>query len=620
MAEIAAQNDTTDPFSLDSKCQRKTAFRRTIDYNASAITYLKDRVRIFKRSDVRSIQADDLYNFKLSVPNVETEPAAACITSKLIRTATNKNRCPIYCVSWTPEGRRLITGACSGEFTLWNGLTFNFETILQAHDSQIRCMKWSHNGEWLLTADHSGYIKYWQAFMNNVQVYQAHKEPIRGVSFCPLDAKFVSCSDDSTVRIWDFNRCTEERVLRGHGADVRCVAWHPQLSLIISGSKDAQQPIKLWEPKTGESLATLYVHKSTCTDVTWNKNGNWFLTASRDHSIKLFDIRSLKKELQTFKGHKRDVMRVVWHPVHEELFASGGGDGAVRFWNVGTDQELAAIEDAHEAMIWSLAWHPLGHILVSGGNDFSTKFWSRDRPKEVAKDAAVPAQAAGLATLLNDPINLPTSNKTQPQQLENGDSELPKATAKASHYESIEQDFAEEAFVVDRLDFSQMSIPGLNEGVVKNQNVRAIDLAAEHARQRLAKSIPRDFAHNWAINNSNSLSKSMPVAQDHRDMYAVAVGVAAASVTHPGGKRPMEDQDLRHSSMDMDMHPPHMYRGGRMPPYRGPPPPGYYPPGPYAPPSKRPSHGHPPPHWGPPHPHWGHYPPGPHAPPIRRPW
>ena len=32
---------------------------------------------------------------------------------------------------WTPEGRRLITGASSGEFTLWNGLTFNFETILQ---------------------------------------------------------------------------------------------------------------------------------------------------------------------------------------------------------------------------------------------------------------------------------------------------------------------------------------------------------------------------------------------------------------------------------------------------------------------------------------------------------
>lgn len=40
-------------------------------------------------------------------------------------------RCPIFTLAWTPEGRRLVTGASSGEFTLWNGLTFNFETILQ---------------------------------------------------------------------------------------------------------------------------------------------------------------------------------------------------------------------------------------------------------------------------------------------------------------------------------------------------------------------------------------------------------------------------------------------------------------------------------------------------------
>lgn len=54
-----------------------------------------------------------------------------CVTTRFVKTATNKMRCPIFCMAWTPEGRRLVTGASSGEFTLWNGLTFNFETILQ---------------------------------------------------------------------------------------------------------------------------------------------------------------------------------------------------------------------------------------------------------------------------------------------------------------------------------------------------------------------------------------------------------------------------------------------------------------------------------------------------------
>ena len=88
-------------------------------------------------------------------------------------------------------------------------------------------MKWSHNDTWMVTGDHGGYIKYWQSNMNNVKMFQAHKDPVRCVSFSPTDAKFASCSDDGTVRVWDFFSCNEERVLRGHGSDVKCVDWHP---------------------------------------------------------------------------------------------------------------------------------------------------------------------------------------------------------------------------------------------------------------------------------------------------------------------------------------------------------------------------------------------------------
>lgn len=41
-------------------------------------------------------------------------------------------------------------------------------------------------------------------------------------------------------------------------------------------------------------------------DAKWNKNGNWLLTASRDHLIKLFDIRNMNQEMQTFRGHKKE--------------------------------------------------------------------------------------------------------------------------------------------------------------------------------------------------------------------------------------------------------------------------------------------------------------------------
>lgn len=132
----------------------------------------------------------------------------------------------------------------------------------------------------------------------------------------------------------------------GHGADVKCVHWHPQKSLVISGSKDNQQPVKLWDPKTGQSLATLHAHKSTVMDVKWNENGNWLVTASRDHLLKLFDLRNLSQEVQTFRGHKKEASSVAWHPSHEGLFCSGGSDGAILFWHVGYISLFAITSDS----------------------------------------------------------------------------------------------------------------------------------------------------------------------------------------------------------------------------------------------------------------------------------
>lgn len=83
------------------------------------------------------------------------------------------------------------------------------------------------------------------------------------------------------------------------------------------------------------SLFYRHAHKSTVMDLKWNENGNWLITASRDHLLKLFDLRNLSQEVQTFRGHKKEASSVAWHPVHEGLFSSGGSDGSIMFWHVG---------------------------------------------------------------------------------------------------------------------------------------------------------------------------------------------------------------------------------------------------------------------------------------------
>src|SRR6201746_817185 len=146
-------------------------------------------------------------------PLARLQNPADSVPARHLHSSLNKIKHPVNVVKWTPEGRRLLTASSSGEFTLWNGMGFNFETIMQAHDSAIRAAKYAHNRDWLISADQDGVVKYWQPNFNNVKAFQAHNDTIRDIAFAPTDVKFVTACDDSTLKIFDFAGGTEEMTL-----------------------------------------------------------------------------------------------------------------------------------------------------------------------------------------------------------------------------------------------------------------------------------------------------------------------------------------------------------------------------------------------------------------------
>jgi polyadenylation factor subunit 2 len=328
------------------------------------------------------------------------------IPARHLHSSLNKVKHPVNVVKWTPEGRRLLTGSTSGEFTLWNGTGFNFETIMQAHDCALRAVTYSHNDEWLISADQDGIVKYWQTNFNNVKEIQAHTDPVRDLAFAPTDSKFVTASDDASLKIFDFAGGTEESVLTGHQWDAKCVDWHPTKGLLVSGSKD--HTVKLWDPRTGRCLTTLHGHKNTVAMTKFEPtNGVLLASCARDPIARVFDIRMMR-DVFLLKGHDKEISSIVWHPIHSSMLTTGGGDGSIHHYLLdeqnspaGTSSTLSPYDStnppeapaqsiypahktpyAHDFAIWSMDWHPLGHILATGANDKVTRFWTRPRPGE----------------------------------------------------------------------------------------------------------------------------------------------------------------------------------------------------------------------------------------------
>ncbi|KAL9113582.1 MAG: hypothetical protein Q9227_002320 [Pyrenula ochraceoflavens] len=383
--------------------------RPVTDYGSSLVQWTGARRPRYKGSHRMEVERPSAsYVVDMLPPAANIDNPADSLPTRHLHTSLGKSKKPVTVVRWMPEGRRLLAGVHNGEFMLWNGMAFNFETVMAASGfSPIRTAEWSNARDWLLSADDEGIVRIWQPNLQEVKRFDAHDMPVRDVAFAPSDAKFVTASDDSSLKIFDFASLNCEATLSGHGWDAKACDWHPSKGLIVSGSKD--HAIKLWDPRTARNLTTLHTHKNAITQTVFSRLRDQLLaTAGRDNIARVFDLRMLR-DVCLLRGNDKGVTALSWHPFHPNLLATGSEDGAIHSYlldepnppiGVSTtevspynapDPEAVPAQSiypahrityAHESSIWSLDWHPLGHVLASGSNDHFTRFWSRARPGE----------------------------------------------------------------------------------------------------------------------------------------------------------------------------------------------------------------------------------------------
>jgi len=397
--------------------QKKRYFRRTVDYASTVINFLET----WREGENAKRYLGCNYTYtKDMLPAFATpyRPYDA-ICTRYVYSAVNKIRSAVNTVSFSPNGRRVITGSHTGEMTIWSAHQFHFENNMQAHNAAIRALSWSPSDDILLSGDALGQIKLWDQNFYNSQNLQAHKESLREISMSSSGQKFVTCADESHAKVWDFKTLQEERTFSGHGWDVKCCAWHPSKGLVATGAKDSL--VKLWDPRVGEAITTIHPHKNMVTRVKWSSEGNWLVSAGRDTTIALMETRMMKVH-RYFKGHTKEVTSLCWHPEFEDVFCSGGFDGTLIYWDLWSDKPLEAIAHAHDATIWSVAWHPMGHLVVSGSHDNCCRFWSRCRPGDRNVKELIPKREHRFGG--DNPKPQPVLDEDEKMQI----GELPKPT------------------------------------------------------------------------------------------------------------------------------------------------------------------------------------------------
>lgn len=116
-----------------------------------------------------------------------------------------------------------------------------------------------------------------------IKTFSGHNNSLHGADVSPDNRFVVTCSYDSSVRIWSTETGECVHVMNGHTGSVYCVAYSRDGKQVISGGDD--KTIKLWSTETGECIQTLTHHTNEVWGVCYSPDGKQAASASFDKRV-----------------------------------------------------------------------------------------------------------------------------------------------------------------------------------------------------------------------------------------------------------------------------------------------------------------------------------------------
>ena len=147
-----------------------------------------------------------------------------------------------------------------------------------------------------------------------------HRMAITCVKFHPVFSVFVSGSEDSSIRIWDYETGEYEKTLKGHTNTVQDLSFDEKGDHLASCSAD--MTVRIWNFEGFECIKVLRGHDHNISSVEFAVGGDFIITASRDKTIRVWELSS-GYNTKTISGQS-DVTTPSNHFVYRELENTDG--------------------------------------------------------------------------------------------------------------------------------------------------------------------------------------------------------------------------------------------------------------------------------------------------------
>lgn len=283
---------------------------------------------------------------------------------------------PVTSVTFSPDGRRILSAGWDGIVRIWDVANANQITnITHNPDSTLPrihiSVAISRDGKLVVSGSEDKTLKLWDtATGEEIQEFEECDGGINSVAFSPDGSKIVSGSWPNRLKLWDVANGATIHTLKGHNSNVTCVTFSPDGTHVVSASKD--ETLMIWNVATGKATRTLKGHIGEVTSVAFSPDGALIVSGGEDHDLIVWDTPS-GKPIRTLRGHQDDVSCVAFSS-DGRLVVSGSYDDTLKLWDLNTGEELRTFK-GHNSDISSVMFSPDGSQIVSGSADATLRLW-----------------------------------------------------------------------------------------------------------------------------------------------------------------------------------------------------------------------------------------------------
>ncbi|XP_071952498.1 WD repeat-containing protein 70-like [Antedon mediterranea] len=327
---------------------------------------------------------------------------------------------PVSAVGLDPSGSRLVSGSYDYNVKFWDfaGMDSSlksFRSIQPCECHHIKTLQYSMTGDCILVVAGNAQAKVidrdgfqvmecvsGDRYIVDMVNTKGHIAMLHGGCWNPrVKEEFITCSDDGTVRKWDFNQAHKQlQVIKFKGRNGKktvptCCVYSRDGKLIGGACRDGS--IQLWDVqkqfiRPSLQCPTAHGVGTDTSCLTFSFDHNLLGSRGGDDTLKLWDIRNFRKPVNvaTDLSSFYTMTDCMFSPDNKMLITGisvrkDEGYGKLLFYDKDTFDKVSEIQVTNSSVVRCL-WHPkLNQIVVGCANGQVKMYYHPDKSHKGAK-------------------------------------------------------------------------------------------------------------------------------------------------------------------------------------------------------------------------------------------